>query len=89
VIISTDLSHFYTLEKAKKLDNICLNAIENLDIEMLGEGCEACGMIGVEAMIRSAKKLGLNSHILDYRTSADSSGDESRVVGYVSAYFTE
>lgn len=89
VIISTDLSHFHTLEKANNLDNICLNAIENLDVGLLGEGCEACGMIGVEAMIRSAKKLGLNSHILDYRTSADSSGDESRVVGYVSAYFTE
>jgi AmmeMemoRadiSam system protein B len=89
VIISTDLSHFYTLENANELDNICLNAIENLDIALLGEGCEACGMIGVEAMIRSAKKLGLTSHILDYRTSADSSGDKERVVGYVSAYFTE
>jgi AmmeMemoRadiSam system protein B len=89
VVISTDLSHFYTLKNANELDNVCLNAIENLDVGMLGEGCEACGMIGVEAMIRSAKKLGLHSHILDYRTSADSSGDESRVVGYVSAYFTE
>jgi AmmeMemoRadiSam system protein B len=89
VVISTDLSHFYTLQNANELDNICLYAIENLDVSLLGEGCEACGMIGVEAMIRSAKKLGLNSHILDYRTSADSSGDESRVVGYVSAYFTE
>jgi len=38
-------------------------------------------------MIMSAKKLSLNSHILDYRTSADASGDESRVVGYMSAYF--
>lgn len=89
VIISTDLSHFHTLEKANNLDNICLSAIENLDVGLLGEGCEACGMIGVEAMIRSAKRLGLVSHILDYRTSADSSGDESRVVGYLSAYFTE
>jgi len=89
VVISTDLSHFYTLEKAHKLDTICLNAIRYLDLEMLKQGCEACGMIGVEAMIRSAKKLGLTSHILDYRTSADSSGDVSRVVGYASAYFKE
>lgn len=89
VVISTDLSHFYTLENANELDNICLNAIENLDVEILGDGCEACGLIGVEAMIRSAIKLKLNSHILDYRTSADSSGDKERVVGYVSAYFTE
>ncbi|OHE11153.1 MAG: AmmeMemoRadiSam system protein B, partial [Sulfurimonas sp. RIFOXYC2_FULL_36_7] len=31
VIISTDLSHFYTLSNAARLDNICLEAIEKLD----------------------------------------------------------
>jgi len=89
VVISTDLSHFYTLQSANELDNICLNAIQDLDVGLLSEGCEACGMIGVEAIIRSAVKLNLKSHILDYRTSAHSSADESRVVGYVSAYFAE
>ncbi len=88
VIISTDLSHFYSLEDAKTLDNICLSAINNLDTNSLHQGCEACGMIGVEAMLISAKKLGLKSTVLDYRTSADASDDASRVVGYVSAYFS-
>jgi len=88
VIISTDLSHFYDLEDANKLDNVCLEAVKTLDTNKLHSGCEACGMIGVEAMLISAKKLSLNSHILDYRTSADASGDESKVVGYMSAYFT-
>ncbi|MBC8238743.1 MAG: AmmeMemoRadiSam system protein B [Helicobacteraceae bacterium] len=88
VVISTDLSHFYTLEDANTLDKICLNAIKNLDTDQLHRGCEACGMIGVEAMLLSAKKLGLDCDILDYRTSADASDDTSRVVGYVSAYFT-
>lgn len=87
VIISTDLSHFYTLEDANKLDEICLSAIQNLDINQLHHGCEACGMIGVEAMLLSARGLDLNSTILDYRTSADASDDTNRVVGYVSAYF--
>ncbi|WP_373000828.1 AmmeMemoRadiSam system protein B [Sulfurimonas sp.] len=87
VIISTDLSHFYDLDDANRLDNICLEAVTNLDTHKLTSGCEACGMIGVEAMMLSAKKLSLNSHILDYRTSADASGDVSRVVGYMSAYF--
>ena len=87
VIISTDLSHFYNLSDANKLDNICIEAVDKLDADKLHSGCEACGMIGVEAMIMSAKKLSLNSHILDYRTSADASGDEGRVVGYMSAYF--
>lgn len=88
VIISTDLSHFYNLGEAHRLDNICLVAIDKLDVGMLHNGCEACGNIGVEAMILSAKKLGLSAHILDYRTSADATDDTSRVVGYTSAYFS-
>lgn len=87
VIISTDLSHFYTLEDANKLDNICLSALDNLDTTTLDSGCEACGKIGVKAMMISAKEMGLNSSILDYRTSADASHDTNRVVGYLSAYF--
>lgn len=87
VIISTDLSHFYNLESATKLDNVCINAIESLNVNLLHTGCEACGIIGVEAMMMSAKKLSLTPNILDYRTSADASGDGTKVVGYVSAYF--
>jgi hypothetical protein len=87
VVISTDLSHFYTLSQANKFDSICLKAIENLDLNMLYKGCEACGTIGLEAMIISANKLNLKSEVLDYRTSADTSGDKDRVVGYVSACF--
>ncbi|DAB28684.1 MAG: AmmeMemoRadiSam system protein B [Sulfurimonas sp. RIFOXYD12_FULL_33_39] len=89
VIISSDLSHFHTLEEANRIDNICVKAIEKLDIDILYGGCEACGNIGIEAAILSAKKLGLSSHVLDYRTSADASNDTTRVVGYVSACFYE
>ena len=87
VIISTDLSHFYNLGEAKKLDNICLNAISNLDVKVLEKGCKACGIIGVKAIIQSAKKLNMKYKLLDYRTSADFSKDESRVVGYTSGIF--
>jgi hypothetical protein len=44
-------------------------------------------MIGVKAMLTVAKQKGLASTVLDYRTSADASGDTSRVVGYMSALF--
>lgn len=87
VIISTDLSHFYTQEKANMLDTICLNALKNLDVEKLQSGCEACGFTGVKAMMLSAKQLSLKTEILDYRTSADTSNDKSKVVGYMSACF--
>ena len=89
VIISTDLSHFYNLTDANTLDAICVDAIEHLDIKKLHSGCEACGILGVEAMMLSAKNKSLDFSLLDYRTSADASGDSSRVVGYMSGYFYE
>ena len=87
VVISTDLSHYYDIEKAKRLDSICLDAVSTLDPARLHQGCEACGRIGVEAMLIAARNLGLEPLILDYRTSADASGDTSQVVGYMSAAF--
>lgn len=89
VVISTDLSHYHSLKDAQELDSICLEAIRDENIATLDQGCEACGMIGVKAMLQVAKQKGLKSTILDYRTSADSSGDTSRVVGYMSALFYE
>jgi len=85
VVISSDLSHFYTQEEAKRLDSICLSGVAKEDINILDKGCEACGIIGIKAIIAVAKELGLRSELLDYRTSADASGDRSRVVGYMSA----
>jgi len=87
VVISTDLSHYYSLNDAKKLDNICMDAIANLNPKRLHQGCEACGKIGVEALLLVAKEKNLKPRLLDYRTSADASGDESKVVGYLSVAF--
>jgi len=88
VVISTDLSHYYDIEKANRLDSVCLDAVKNLNLAKLYEGCEACGKIGVEAMLSIAKERKYKSVLLDYRTSADASGDKSQVVGYMSAAFT-
>ncbi len=85
LVISTDLSHFYTLEAAGRLDQICIEAIRSMNISMFDQGCEACGLIGVKAMLLAAKNRGLKTEIVDYRTSADASGDTDRVVGYLSA----
>ncbi|RUM63946.1 MAG: AmmeMemoRadiSam system protein B [Sulfurimonas sp.] len=89
LVISTDLSHFYTQNDAKALDNICLEAILARDNSVIEQGCEACGMIGVKALLDTAKQRNYHVKLLDYRTSADASGDLSRVVGYVSAAFFE
>lgn len=86
VVISTDLSHFYTQEKANALDTLCIEAIKTLSVEGF-EGCEACGMIGVQALVLSALRYKLKPYFLDYRTSFERSKDASRVVGYTSFSF--
>ena len=86
VVISSDLSHYYDIQTANKLDSYCLEAVQNLDLLDL-EKCEACGKIGIVAMIEAAKVENLTPFIVDYRTSADVSGDKSQVVGYMSALF--
>ena len=87
MVISSDLSHFYPIKEAKSHDKICLSAISTLNSEALHKGCEACGFKGIEAIIKASKELKLKSKLLDYKTSADASGDEKSVVGYLSAIF--
>ncbi len=89
VIISTDLSHFYSLSEAQKLDAICIEAMTKKEPTLIHQGCEACGKIGVEALLLVAKELHLEPTLLDYRTSADANGDSSNVVGYVSVAFAK
>lgn len=89
VVISTDLSHFHTQEDANVFDMQCIEAITHGDNELLKNGCEACGSIGVESLIIAAEKENLEGLLLDYSTSADTNGDTASVVGYMSAIFQE
>mgnify|MGYP005986560345 CR=1 FL=1 len=84
LIISTDLSHFHSLEIANQLDVNCIKAIEKKDISLL-EDCEACGKVGIKAVLKSALKKSLESKVLDYSTSYDINNDKSKVVGYTTA----
>ena len=85
VLISTDLSHFHTQQEAERLDSRCIDALAELELELLEQGCEACGIIGVKALVLSAKRAAFKSLVLDYRTSGDITGEKERVVGYLSA----
>jgi len=84
LVISTDLSHFHSLERAKHLDTYCINAIAKKNLSLLEVG-EACGKIGIKAIIKTASKKSLNTKVLAYNTSCDINGDETRVVGYTTA----
>lgn len=84
LVISTDLSHFHSQEKANFLDSICIEAINTKDLKRLDRGCEACGIIGVRALIEASIHLNLKIEFIDYSTSFNITKDESSVVGYVS-----
>ncbi|MBN2824978.1 MAG: AmmeMemoRadiSam system protein B [Campylobacterales bacterium] len=88
IVISTDLSHFYDLDRANKIDKHCLDGVYNKDLSELKK-CEACGKSGVEAIVTIAKEKNFNIELLDYRTSYDQSRDKSSVVGYMSACICE
>lgn len=85
LLISSDLSHFYTEEEAKKLDDHIIEAVETCNVDELQKG-EACGKPGIQALINYCHDEHKRLTTVDYRTSADSPmGDSGRVVGYLSA----
>jgi len=91
LVASTDLSHFYNQETAKKLDSEMLHQIESfspegvLTAEKSGTGY-ACGHAAVAAVLWASRALGADTvKLLNYATSGDVSGDTSSVVGYGAA----
>lgn len=91
LVASTDLSHFYPLETARRLDGEMLRRMESLDPDAVLEAersgaAYACGAPAVAAVMWAAKALGADSlQVLHYSTSADETGDEASVVGYGAA----
>lgn len=88
---STDLSHFYSLRMAERLDRTMLNQMSAFDpaamfkVEAEGKGF-ACGLGAVAAVLWAARDLGANAiEILHHSTSAEETGDETSVVGYGAA----
>lgn len=94
-VASTDLSHFYNQNQAHQLDQAVLHAVADFDIPRLydlhasGKG-QACGLGALACVMWAAKTLGANLvKVVDYRTSADVTGDKSSVVGYGAAVFAK
>ncbi len=94
-VASSDLSHYYPYEKAKKLDGIVIRHIEAFDVEGMerdyeDENYEACGAGPMITVMMVSQMMGAKKGIvLKYANSGDVSGDRSAVVGYMSAIFVE
>lgn len=80
VVVSTDLSHFHPEAKAAKIDRCTADKILQLTSTLVGE--EACGCRPVNGLLQFAKQHNLTIHEVGITTSAASSGDRQRVVGY-------
>ncbi len=88
IIASTDLSHYYPYDQAKAMDHRCVQAICDLDIAQAATQ-EACGKMGVLAVMHLAKRKGWQVKLLDYRNSGDTVGGKGQVVGYAAIVFYE
>jgi hypothetical protein len=88
VIASSDLSHYYAYAVAKRLDELCVRDIVNLNFEGM-QRHEACGMRAILALMHMAVMKGWQAKLLDCRNSGDTSGAKDRVVGYAAIAFFE
>lgn len=91
-VASSDLSHYFDDDTARRLDQATLQFILNLDADGLARHVEAgrrqgqpfaCGAGPIAAIIHSATALGANqATLIKYATSADVHPRKDRVVGY-------
>ena len=88
VVASSDLSHYYPYPTAKQLDNRCVQAICDLNIDAM-QTQEACGKLPILTLMHLARAKGWKPQLLDYRNSGDTAGDKTAVVGYAAIAFYE
>jgi len=81
IVVSSDLSHYYDYETARRLDAATSRAIEALDPSGL-DSESACGRIPVRGLLDRARRRGLHARTLDLRSSGDTAGSHDQVVGY-------
>ncbi|HET7201179.1 MAG TPA: AmmeMemoRadiSam system protein B, partial [Burkholderiales bacterium] len=82
IVISSDLSHYHSYDRAREIDRATVQAILDFDPGISHE--QACGATPVAGMLLAAKRKGLAARLLDCRNSGDTAGDRHRVVGYAS-----
>ncbi len=88
IIASTDLNHYEDVETNRIKDKLVLDAVVDLDEDGLMQRVEEvdvsmCGVAATYVTLVAAKMLhATQAELVDYRTSADVTGDRTSVVGY-------
>lgn len=95
LVVSTDLSHYYSNEVAIKKDQSTIKAILNNQTDDIEEASkvnyqgdiEACGLYAVNILVQIALQKNWDSRLIGYANSGTISGDMERVVGYGSILY--
>ena len=89
LLISSDMNHFATDAENRRLDALALQALERRDPELLyhtvnDHSISMCGLLPAVIVMETLRLLGRlkKTERVGYATSADVTGDTSRVVGY-------
>jgi len=89
LVISSDMNHFANDDETRRLDEIALAAFERLDPDHLlktvrDNRISMCGVVPATIVLATLRHWGKleGCRRAGYATSADVSGDKSRVVGY-------
>jgi len=89
LVISSDMNHYASDEENRRLDEMAIEAMETLDAERLLDTCvenriSMCGVLPAVMIMEAVKEVkGLKkADRIAYATSADTTGDKSKVVGY-------
>ena len=94
LLISSDMNHFATDAETRLLDDMALTALQKLDPAGVYETVTAnhismCGVLPAVIVLETLRQLGTlrQAQRVAYATSADVTGDPSRVVGYAGMLF--
>ena len=94
LVASTDLSHYFSYDHARQLDEGTLKYVLDFDAEGLAGAlargkAQACGGGPVASVMCAARVLGASqAHLVKYANSGDVWGDRSQVVGYAAVVLT-
>jgi len=88
-VVSSDLSHYYSETIAEKKDHLLFKYLKTKNISLIyrklkeRKEIEACGDAAIVVMLKVAEKMGNYAlKVLNYSTSAKTTGDKKKVVGY-------
>jgi AmmeMemoRadiSam system radical SAM enzyme/AmmeMemoRadiSam system protein B/AmmeMemoRadiSam system protein A len=89
LLVSSDMNHFASDAETRRLDALALSALERGDPDALHEtvtrhNISMCGVLPAVIVLETLRLLGRfhRAERVGYATTADTTGDKNRVVGY-------